>query len=179
MPDLQAVGERLKTRLNIFGGGHFNGYVWTSQMRNLPDTSFVTPRRYVRVEPRCLARPGMVVDHLGVKHLLAEDREEGFRGEHISRTFRMIVMHSYLALYRSTNTTDTVTGAKKSPTSPTHIKSIWINFEPIRMQNDEVKVPKRVDRFITGEALQLGDLIGDRVVQSVSQQLGVCVGEIL
>lgn len=178
MPTLRNVNRHIQQRMKTTTGMDFYGYLWTSQTRNLPDTSFVQPRRFVRVDPACNLRTGMtIVTKSGARYLCADNVDEEYRDTFVSKSFRLFLVDRQLAWERDTLITDTITGLKANQ-APVLQGTIWAAVEPTGTENDSIRVPQHRYRVIVGEDVLVNDKLDGMVVKSVTTQLGVRICEV-
>ena len=179
MSRLLDVSERLKQRLTTIDGRRFYGYIWISQLRNLPDTSFVYPRRFLRVSKNAQVGITDVIRTPGGDHyLVAEHGTEEFGGDVVSKQFRLFKVDKQISWKRKATVVDPVTGLAKQ-IGDTLLGTIWCALAPIRMEEDSIHIAKRVYRLITGAQIQVDDIVDNRlVVRNVETLLGVSIAEV-
>jgi hypothetical protein len=178
MPTMRALGRHIQQKMRTVDGVAFYGYLWTSQTRNLPDTSFVQPRRFVRVDDACALKTGdTIVTASDIKYLTADNVNEEFRGEVVSRSHRLFLVDKQRTWTRDTSTIDPVTGMKRK-TGDTTMGLIWSALEPVGMESDQIKISQHKYRLLVAEDVQVNDRIDGLVVRSVTEQLGLRICEV-
>ena len=178
MPVMRAVGRHIQQKMRTVGGVYFYGYLWTSQTRNLPDTSFVQPRRFVRVDDAAALKTGdTIITASGIKYLTADNVNEEFRSEVVSRSHRLFLVDKERTWTRDTLVLDQVTGMSKK-TGETTLGQIWSALEPVGMEKDQIKIPQHKYRLLVAENVLVNDRIDGLVVRQVTEQLGLRICEV-
>lgn len=77
---------------------------------------------------------------------------------------------------RSTKTTDTATGLKREGI-PTPMGTLWITLEPLRQVKD-YDISEDILRFVTGQDVEVGDLIDGKRIIRIVNQIGLKVCEV-
>lgn len=165
MPELARIGARFDTRLR-----DLRGRVFIGRFAKVPEgnpTSAVPQKRLLRVHRDCFLKAGdIVLDHLGLKYLLAEGPTGMARDAVVNRTFRCIEVDRYLTWTRRGKTVDPVTRLQVDG-GTVDLGMIWCNVDPReeRLERSS-KVASNYEKWklYTNADIQIDDLIGGQYV---------------
>lgn len=165
MPELARIGARFDTRLRDIRGRGFIG-----RFAKVPEgnpTSTVPQKRLLRVHQDCFLKAGdIVLDHVGIKYLLAEGPTGMARDAVVNRSFRCIEVDQYLSWTRRGKRLDPVTRLQVDDAA-VDLGMIWCNIEPReeRLERSS-KVASNYEkwRLYTNADVQIDDLVGGRYV---------------
>ena len=133
---------------------------------------FLAPRRFLTVSSNSTATLGSLV--------VAPNGDRFILGGHVNyelvSTFKAYSVDRSAAWRRSTKMIDAATGLEREGI-PLPLGTIWITLEPLRQVKD-FDVSEDLLRFVTGQDVKVGDLIDEKRVTRVLNQIGLKVCEV-
>ncbi|MES0134507.1 hypothetical protein NKJ88_06025 [Mesorhizobium sp. M0016] len=177
---LNNSGRRFESLMTTVGGFPFVGDVQAMDEGHVPSYDYSDPRLVLRVRHLCPVGTGaMILDAAGRRYLLGEhDSANDYNQVHY-RTHRMFHMSRLVSWKRETQVVDLATGLKKG-SGRQLISNIWVLIERMTREptGGPMGVKEQIRQLITGEDIQLGDIVDDMIVKRLDVVLGVNVAEI-
>lgn len=175
MRQFSRVGSKLFEPVRIVGGPKSRAIVQRPPDIDRPGVEFNYPNLTCRVHHNSLIHSGQVV-HLagGGYHLVADHSETAdWVTLHLFRCDRQV------SWKRLSSSTDAVTGVERN-TTPTTLGTPWVVWNRMRREfvDLNIRIAQETHMLVTGENMQLGDLVNDMTVKRVSHALGVNVVEL-
>lgn len=136
------------------------------------ENGFLAPRRFLTVSRKSTAVAGSVI--------VAPTGDRFILGSHVNydfvTTFKAYSVDRAAVWTRATKVIDTSTGLEREGV-PFPMGTLWITLEPIRQVKD-FEISEDILRFVTGQAVQEGDLIDGKRIIRVLDQIGLKVCEV-
>lgn len=177
---LNNTGRRFESLMTTIGGFPFVGDVQAMDEGHVPSYDYSDPRLVLRVRNLCPVGTGAtIIDPAGRRYLLGDhDTASDYNQIHY-RTHRMFHMSRQVTWQREVQITDPVTQLKKG-SGRALIGMPWVLIERMTREptGGPMGVKEQVRQLITGEDIQLGDIVDDMVVKRLDVVLGVNVAEI-
>lgn len=177
---LNNTGRRFESRMTTIGGFPFVGDIQAMDEGHVPSYDYSDPRLVLRVRHLCPVGTGsVIVDPAGRRYLLGDhDQATDYNQIHY-RTHRMFHMSRQVEWKREVQTLDPVTQLKKGAGREL-LGNIWVLIERMTREptGGPMGVKEQVRQLITGEDIQLGDIVDDMIVKRLDVVLGVNVAEI-
>lgn len=178
MITLENVDNRFEIEFSVIqnGSGRFKGVIDEISQTQAPSYVFSQPRRILRVKPGLLISSTMVIRSAGGTNYLIGNHGDSENAEGtIFRSFRLFETHTLYSLQRRLKVTEPITGLRED-TELDEIAQIWGTYEPLpEMFDRETRVAAETARFITNYPIQRQDVIDNKSVFRVDQQLGLYI----
>ena len=170
------IGSRFRTIYRKENGERFLGDIvaLTDSQNQVANVPF---RQVLRVGSKCRIAPGDVFFTTGGATYLVSARQDEDGPGLYSRTFRIMPMERHVLWERTAKTKDPVTGLDRDGV-PMDLGMVWVTFEPIRHQDDVLKVRDAVFRVTTNAELLVDDHVDNHVVLEVYRNVGITTAEV-
>lgn len=162
MPELSQALFRVMRRLD---GARFNGHLTASTVGTTRDKA---PYRVLVVRKPCFLVAGDTVFVNDNEVVILMEQPDDFPW---GRSFKAAYAQQVMAWARSNTTTDPVSKVQKT-SSETSLGNLYVNFDSAEEMNVQGFQDTKY-RFITGQAIQVGDKVGTYIVKRVVESLGV------
>jgi hypothetical protein len=175
---LEAMGERFETQFRTPTGLPIKGVLQPLEDGKIYPDDYFYPRQILRVRPHMPVQPGAVLfDPQQRPWLLGElDTQPHYR------SFQMYRCTKLVSWQRERSETDTLTGlSKSSGLAPVAPGSFWCLIEtlPREAGSTNIKAKEETKRVVTGEAVQMGDIVDGMRVTKINVTHGIRVLELI
>jgi hypothetical protein len=175
---LKDVMGRYRGVYRTTSGAKFFGEIFQPPLLDNPNR-MEEPRMFLKLHPNVTGvAAGTLIQAQGKVYLVCENASSD-REEVIYNTFKLIRMTQQLAWKRQQESTDPVTGLKRSYNVETDLGTIWCGIEPDRMVSDRKGIDSEQYMLFTNASLRPGDLVGKYTVQTADVVLGVMQARVL
>lgn len=177
---LERTASLNETFFTTEAGTRFRGSLQPVNEGSQPVDTFAEPRVIMRVRRNEPVKSGdIVMDAIGRRFLVADHDEHIWNDSLMFRSHKMLRITDRLSWRRSQDTTDVVTGLKRSGTE-VELGPIWCVLEVYGREQIDfgLRVAEDLRRVITGADVKLGDRIDDAIVKRIAPIFGVKVLEI-
>jgi hypothetical protein len=155
---LLAVGKRFQAKYFLINGNHFYG-----QVLEIPDTSrvsnFLSARRFLRVKPDSIVKPGDVAIINGQKFIIGE-HGTGFYVDPIYKHFKMFEVDMELNWYAKEITVHPVTGVKQFNRTLFNGK-VYISSQTKSDIEDALQIQSEQKIFVCNKPVAVDDILGE------------------
>ena len=175
MRRLGQAGERFYEPIQILGGSRTRARVQRAKDGNQPGAEFALPKTTLRVDPRSIIRNRMVVElRGGDKFLVAEHS-----ATHEYVTHHLLPVDRQVTWTRPQTRIDPVSKVKVT-TAPEQKGMIWVMWERTRREFMDLSIRIAQENYLvaTGEPVQIGDYIDNKLVRRVAHALDVYILEL-
>lgn len=167
---MRPVSDRLMQDYQRLDGCRFRAFLSEAKLSGTRD---VVPYRLFMTRKPPVVKVGDVVCQRGTARFILMEQPEEFEW---ARTFRATHISKGYEWKRPVKELDPVAKVSRDTGRIVPLGNIYVNFEKALLE--EMIGFKDVSyRFITGQPVQVGDIVGDRVVKTIIEVLGVYVAE--
>lgn len=177
---LKTIGERFHIPFSVIdhGAGTVVGTLSETDQSSQPSYVFVRPRHVFRTpSPTAVTSKMVIQSPFGDKYLVgANGPSDTWRGQ-LWQSFRVFEVTGQYSWKRRGKVKDPITKTDRDG-PPQEMGPIWAVIESLdREQSDrEMREFFEQSRFITGHPVKQGDMLDNRSVSKVDEQLGLYIG---
>lgn len=180
MPELARLGARFDAAFLDIRGRQFFG-----RFAEVPEgnpTQIVPQKRLLRVHQTCPLTAGdIVLDHAGLRYLLAEGPTGMARQDIVKKTFRCVQVNRHLRWTRMQRKVDPVMKVEVSAGNSDDLGLIWCQVDPREERLERSShVADSYEKFklYTNAALQIGDKVDVYGVTRAERVAGITVADV-
>lgn len=180
MPSLERTARRFLSTYQKVDGTIFEGTIFHADEGQVPSYDWANMRLLMRTPPDTpVVARDEIFDTFGRRFLVAEHGAGQLMDRRLYRVWRLIELTHQVTWTRATTSVDALSQETKK-TGITSLGPIWVAMEPYgrEMPDRMFKVSEQMHRVVTGQALQLNDLLDNKVVKRLDTVLGVLLAEI-
>jgi hypothetical protein len=167
----------MKTTYRKLSGAKFKGSI-EEIPTNRSDNTFVTPRRMLRTAPSTIIDVRETFRTLTGRKYLCASNGEAENGIVIYKTFRLFELDKSFSWTRRVTSKNMATGLMSQSDTPDDFGTIYGALEPIGKLEDQLRIPEKKYRLITGARLEIDDRIDDYIVTRVDEIIGITFAEL-
>lgn len=180
MPELARLGSRFDASFRDIRGRQFFGRF--AEVSEGNPTQIVPQKRLLRVHQSCFLRAGdIVLDHAGLRYLLAEGPTGMARQDVVKRTFRCVQVNRHLRWTRMVKKIDPVMKVPVGAGTWDDLGLIWCQVDPREERLERSShVASSYEKFklYTDAALQIGDKVDVYEVTRSERVAGITVADV-
>lgn len=173
---LSSADARFASQLTVLEGGSglFKGIITEPSQGEAPAYQFNNPRRILRVRDGVPVKTGMVIQSQdGAIFMVAEHGASSKQGDILFRSFRLFEADRRFSWQTRQSTIDPVTRLPRDIGLSDPVM-IYGAYEPAPERFDrQVRASFETARFITNRKVGLNDMVDDKKVSRVDEQLGI------
>lgn len=171
--ELKNVGRRFEETFTRDDGKRFKGMIYAPPASQTRVTTFITPRRILKVRRGVGVREGDVFQQPNGTWGLCFDLQDGYFYEPNFNLFGIITLDQNLTWVRKVTEEDPVTKTLKQ-TEPEDLGYLRCVLEYVRQEDDSLKVSTAKYRLLCGKEIKEGDLIGGKYyIRKAENILGI------